>query len=109
MKKLVLIGLVSVLAACASSVKPQGNTETLVQVPNVQKNCVYLYKVSADREAYSHEDAVQYLKNQIAAQNKTGNVFWLEKDEKEKVDGAVFGPKYRYLLTARVYDCAIAK
>ena len=36
---------------------------------------------------------------------KTGNVFWLERDEKQQNSWVMFGPEYKYIMTARVYDC----
>ena len=109
MKKIIMLGLVGVLAACNNTVKPQENADDLILVKSEPKNCVYLYKMDADASFYSHDDAVQYLKNRIAAQNKTGNVFWLSKDEKIQNEWVMFGPEYKYSLTAKVYDCPITE
>jgi hypothetical protein len=40
---------------------------------------------------------------------ETGNVFWLEKDTKEQNSWVMFGPEYKYMMTARVYDCKSLK
>ena len=109
MKKILLLGLVAVLSACNHTIKPEDNADKLVLVNSEPKGCIFLYKMDADASFYSHDDAVQYLKNRIAAQNKTGNVFWLEKDEKQQNSWVMFGPEYKYSMTARVYDCAKAE
>lgn len=107
MKKIILCSVVALLAACNNTVKPENNSDKLVLVNVEPKGCTYLYKMDADASFYSHDDAVAYLKNRIASQNKTGNVFWLEKDKKEQNSWVMFGPEYKYSLTARVYDCPI--
>ena len=109
MKKLFLFGFVCLLAACNHTINPEGNSDKLVLSDTEPKGCVYLYKMDADASFYSHDDAVQYLKNRIAGQNKTGNVFWLEKDKKEQNSWVMFGPEYKYSMTARVYNCPINK
>ena len=109
MKKILLSLCVVILAGCNNTVKPENNSESLVLVNQEPKGCAFLYKMNADASFYSHDDAIQYLKNRIAAQNKTGNVFWLEKDEKQQNSWVMFGPEYKYSMTARVYDCAKAE
>ena len=106
MKKIFLICFVGALAACTHAIKPENNSDSLMMVKSVPSNCVYLYKLDAEASVYSHDDAIQYLKNRIAEQNKTGNVFWLERDETVQNTWVMFGPEYKYLMTARVYDCA---
>ena len=109
MKKLFLICFVGLLAACNHTVKPENDSDKLVLVDVAPKGCLYLYKIDADAEFYSHDDAIQYLKNRIATQGKGGNVFWLERDEKQQKSWFMFGPEYKYSLTARVYDCPVSK
>ncbi len=109
MKKILMIGFVAMLAACTNTVKPEYEKDNLVQLKQEPRNCTYLYKLNADASVYSHDDAIQYLKNRIAEQNKSGNAFWLEKDEKQQNDWVMFGPEHRYVMTARVYDCASLK
>ena len=109
MKKLFLIGLIAFLTACNHTVNPENDSNKLVLMNNEPKGCVYLYKMDADASFYSHDDAVQYLKNRIMAQPKPGNVFWLEKDEKQQNTWVMFGPEYKYFMTARVYNCPIEK
>lgn len=109
MKKILMFGMVCFVAACTNSVKPENNSDKLVLAKSEPKNCVYLYKMDAEASVYSHDDAIQYLKNRIAAQGKSGNVFWLERDETVQNTWVMFGPEYKYLMTARVYDCATAK
>lgn len=109
MKKFILLGLVGVLAACNNTVAPEKSEIDLIQVKQEPKSCVYLYKIDADAAFYSHDDALQYLKNRIIAQEKTGNVFWLAKDEKEQNSWVMFGPEYKYNMTAHVYDCKSLK
>ena len=109
MKKLILCTFVLLLTACNHTIKSENDSDKLVLVNKEPRNCIYLYKMDADASFYSHDDAVAYLKNRIAAQNKTGNVFWLEKDEKQQNSWVMFGPEYKYSMTARVYDCAKAE
>lgn len=109
MKKILLIGLIAVLAACNHTIKPENNSDKLVLVNTEPKGCVYLYKIDADSSFYSHDDAVQYLRNRIMEQQKTGNVFWLEKDETEQNSWVMFGPEHKYIMSARVYDCLLSK
>ena len=106
MKKIILCSFVALLAACNHTITPEDNSDKLVLVKSEPKGCMFLYKMDADASFYSHDDAIQYLKNRIQAQNKTGNVFWLEKDEKVQNSWVMFGPEYKYSMTARVYDCA---
>lgn len=105
MKKIILCFGVVLLAACNHTVDVSEKSSDLIQVASAPENCVFLYKINADASVYSHDDAIQYLKNRIVAQNKTGNVFWLEKDEKQQNSWVMFGPEYKYVMTARVYDC----
>ena len=105
MKKLLLCVFVGLLAACNNTVKPVESSDSLVVINYKPKSCVYLYKMSTSAEFYSRDDAVQYLKNQVVAQNKSGNVIWLEQEEKVQKDWVMFGPEYKYNMTARVYDC----
>ena len=109
MKKLLLFGLLGVLAACNNTVKPENDSDSLVMVNQEPKGCFFLYKIDVDAAFYSHDDAVQYLKNRIMAQPKPGNVFWVEKDVKEQNDWVMFGPEYKYIMTARVYNCPFAE
>lgn len=109
MKKIALFGLLALLTACNHTIKPENDADKLVQLNAEPKNCVYLYKLDADVSVYSHDDAVQYVKNRIAQQHKTGNAFWLEKDETKQNSWVMFGPEYKYFMTARVYDCAVVE
>ncbi len=109
MKKLFLFGVICLLAACNNTVKPVDNVDSLKLVESEPKNCVFLYKMNAVAEFYSRDDAVQYLKNQIADQHKSGNVIWLERIDKVQKEWVMFGPEYKYDMVARVYDCAKAE
>ena len=109
MKKIFLICVIGLLAACNNTVKPVSNAENFKIVETEPQNCVFLYKMNAVAEFYSREDAIQYLKNQIAEQNKSGNVIWLERAYKVQKEWVMFGPEYKYDMVARVYDCAKAK
>lgn len=106
MKKIIMFGMVCLLAACTHAIKPENNSDKLIQVKSAPAGCVYLYKLDAEASVYSHDDAISYLKNRIAEQAKTGNVFVLERDETVQNTWVMFGPEYKYLMTARVYDCA---
>ena len=106
MKKIIVCLTLGLLAACSNTVKVENDSDKLVLVDKEPKGCVFLYKINADASFYSYEDAVAYLKNQIANTGKTGNVVWLEKDEKQQNSWVMFGPEYKYIMTARVYDCA---
>ena len=97
------------VSACTNTVDVSDGADALVQLDNAPKNCMYLYKIDVDASMYSHDDAIRYLKNRIVAQNKSGNHFWLERDAAIKNDGAIFGPEYKYMMTARVYDCGNKK
>ncbi len=108
MKKLFALLLLCV-SACTNTVEPLNGADALVQLESQPKNCMYLYKIDVDASMYSRDDAIRYLKNRIVAQNKSGNHFWLERDNAIKNDGAVFGPEYKYMMTARVYDCGNKK
>ena len=105
MKKLFLCGVVCVLAACNNTVKPESSANNLIVVDTKPTNCVYLYKMSAEAEFYSDDDAIQYLKNQIVTSGKSGNVVWLEVDDKQQKSWVMFGPEYKYNMVAHVYDC----
>lgn len=109
MKKILLFGVVAMLCACNHTVKPENDSDKLVLMNNEPKGCVFLYKMDADASFYSHDDAIQYLKNRIMSQPKQGNVFLLEKDEKEQNSWVMFGPEYKYFMTARVYSCPISE
>ena len=109
MKKLLSFVFVGMLVACTSTVKPVDNSDNLVLTEYEPKNCVYVYKMDVTAEYYSRDDAILYLKNQIVAQNKSGNVVWLERVDKVQNDWVMFGPEYKYNMTARVYDCPKAK
>lgn len=97
------------LSACTNTVKVDAGADSLVQLDTQPTNCMYLYKMDVDVSLYSHDDAVRYLKNRIVAQNKSGNYFWLERDDAVKNDWIIFGPEYKYIMTARVYDCGNKK
>ena len=75
MKKIILCSVVALLVACNNTVKPENNSDKLVLVNVEPKGCTYLYKMDADASFYSHDDAVAYLKNRIASQNKTNFFF----------------------------------
>ena len=105
MKKIFLCGLVCLLVACNNTVEPMSGADKLVVVDTAPANCVYLYKMSAEAEFYSHDDAIQYLKNQIVTTGRSGNVVWLEVDDKQQKSWVMFGPEYKYNMVARVYDC----
>ena len=109
MKKILVCGLVCILSACNHTVKTENDSNKLVLLNNEPKGCAYLYKIDAEADFYSHDDAIQYLKNRIAANNKNGNVFWLEKDEKQQKSWVMFGPEYKYSMTARVYNCPMVE
>ena len=109
MKKFIIFSVCLLLAACTNTIKPENDSDKLTQLKSEPINCVYLYKINVESAVYSHDDAVQYLKNRIAEQKKTGNAFWVEKDEKQQNSWVMFGPEYKYLMTARVYDCAVAE
>ena len=106
MKKLLLLWIGFLLVACNNTVKVENDSDKLILVDREPKGCVFLYKINADASFYSYEDAVAYLKNQIVNTGKTGNVVWLEKGEKQQNSWVMFGPEYKYIMTARVYDCA---
>lgn len=108
MKKFMLIGVLASLAACAN-VKPADDTDVLMQLPEKPTNCIYLYKVGVEAQVDSREDAIQYLKNRIAAEHKTGNSFWIETEDRYDNAWGAFRPKYKYTLGARVYDCSLKK
>ena len=97
------------VAACTNTVKVDDGADALVQLNNKPNNCVYLYKLDAEASLYSHDDAIRYLKNRIVAQNKSGDAFWLERDETVQNSWVMFGPEHKYLMTARVYDCGNKK
>ena len=109
MKKIILSVLLLSVAACTNTVKVDDGADALVQLNNKPNNCVYLYKLDAEASLYSHDDAIRYLKNRIVAQNKSGNAFWLERDETGQNSWVMFGPEHKYLMTARVYDCGNKK
>ena len=109
MKKILLSLMFLTLAGCNNTVKPENSSDNLVLVKQEPKGCVFLYKMNADASFYSHDDAVQYVKNRIMEQPKQGNVFWLEKDEKQQNSWVMFGPEYKYIMTARVYNCPFAE
>ena len=105
MKKILLCVFVGILAACTSAVKPVDAAGYFLVIDFKPRNCVYLYKMDVTAEYYSRDDAIQYLKNQVAEQNKSGNVIWLERIEKVQNDWIMFGPEYKYNMTAHVYEC----
>ena len=109
MKKILLLGILAILTGCNHTVQTENNSDNLIMVNKEPKGCSYLYKIDADAAFYSHDDAILYLKNRIMAQPKPGNVFWLEKDEKQQNSWVMFGPEYKYFMTARVYNCPIAE
>ena len=109
MKKVLALGLVALVAACNNTVKVENNTDNLILVKSEPRNCDYLYKIDVDASFYTHNDAIQYLKNRIMFENSLANVFWLEKDEKQQNDWVMFGPEYKYIMTARVYNCRVKK
>lgn len=110
MKKIFLFVALLSVAACTNTVKPEDGADMLIQLNSVpESNCVFVYKLDAEASLYSHDDAIRYLKNQIVAQNKPGNVFFLERDETVQNSWVMFGPEYKYLMTARVYDCGNKK
>ena len=107
MKKILMLCFIGVLAACTNTVKTEKNSDELVMVKSQPKNCVYLSKIEVEASVYSHDDAMQFLKNRIAAENKNkkGNVFWIEKDQQEQNEWVMFGPEYKYFMTAHLYNC----
>ncbi len=105
MRGLILSVLLLGVSACTNTVDVSNGADALVQLESQPKNCMYLYKIDADVSLYSHDDAIRYLKNRIVAQNKSGKYFWLERDDVKQNDWIMFGPEYKYIMTARVYDC----
>ena len=107
MKKLLCVLGTLLLVGCNHTVKPEEGSDKLFLLNTEPTACVYLYKINVDASFYSHDDAVAYLKNQIINTGKTGNVLWLESDEKQQNSWVMFGPEYKYSLVARVYNCQI--
>lgn len=104
MKKLytlLFLGLCSCMGA--PNVDYSGVLSRLETVPNT---CFYLYKMDSSVSVYNEKDAFEYVEKSIVENERGGNAYAIEKQEIESIPGAVFGPKNKYIISVKVYDCS---
>ena len=102
MKKLICLGAIIALTACAQST---GEGNGIVKVDQEPKNCEFLYDMNTSVTMYDKEDAYDYLEKNIKEDNKLGDTYYIAREEIVKNEGAIFGPKNTYKLKAKVYSC----
>ncbi len=87
----------------APNVDYSGVLSRLETVPNT---CFYLYKMDSSVSVYNEKDAFEYVEKSIVENERGGNAYKIEKQETEPIPGAVFGPKNKYIISVKVYDCS---
>lgn len=81
-------------------------SDILSRLETVPESCFYLYKMDSTVSVYNEKDAVEYVEKSIIENEHGGNAYTIEKQETESIPGAVFGPKNKYIISVKVYDCS---
>ena len=102
MKKLALFLL---LAACVEAVEKAPGTENLIPIHDEPVGCRLLYRLEVDALTRDKNDAVQFLENKIAAEQRPGNAYWITSIRTSPREGVVFGREHSYIVAANVYKC----
>ncbi|MFQ6778128.1 MAG: hypothetical protein ACLRFI_02430 [Alphaproteobacteria bacterium] len=93
------------MAGC-TSINNENGSEFLVQLKSEPtSNCEFLYKITTDASVYSQEDAVRMMENKIIEQENPGNAYLIVSNQTKQNDWVMFGPEYKYILVAKVFDC----
>ncbi|MCL1891983.1 MAG: hypothetical protein FWF97_01655 [Alphaproteobacteria bacterium] len=104
MRKVLLAITAVALAACSNTVKLKSGADELVQLKAEPTACTFLYQLESDVSMYSEDDAVRFVKNQIAARGN-GNAFWIKSKDTRQNEWRMFAPERSFVMTTLVYDC----
>ena len=102
MKKTTLLCSLIALCACATTTD-SGNG--LLRLKSQPDDCQYLYAINTSVSTYKMIDAYDFLEKRILDHKELGDAYFVESEEVEKNEDAVFGPRNTYKLKAKVYKC----
>lgn len=102
MKKIMLLGFVCIIGACAEFTNSGSG---LVKLDKEPENCEFLYSIKSSFTGYSDKDAYDFIEKRIVEENGFGDSYYIYGQDIEENEDAIFGPKNTYKLHAKVYNC----
>ena len=102
MKKYMLLVSLVALSACATTTDAGNGLNRLDSEP---KDCEFLYTLDSNVTNYKLSDAYEYLEKTILEQEKTGDSYYIVKQDTTEKPDTFFGPDKTFKFKVKVYNC----